>query len=160
MGIYVFNTDVLVRQVSQDAREGSQHDFGRNIIPGMIKGNGRVYAYNFQGENDKDVPYWRDIGQLDSYFAANMEALKVCSHELDSLTGSAYAETHDIRHEYYCVTRGIIDRLFDSRGSNETIYRHVTTMALFGTLNCAYRWHIPRPGPASCRIAAPTAGAS
>ncbi len=88
-----------------------------------------------------------------AYFAANMEALKVCSHELDSLTGSAYAETRDIRHEYYVITRGIIDRLLDSRGSNETIDRHVTTMALFGTLNWLYRWYSPRRGPAVGRVA-------
>ncbi len=88
-----------------------------------------------------------------AYFAANMEALKVCSHELDSLTGSAYVETCDIRHAYYGVTRGIIDRVLDSRGSNGTIDRHVTTMALFGTLNWLYRWYHPQRGPAVGTVA-------
>lgn len=87
------------------------------------------------------------------YFAANMEALKVCSHELDSLTGSAYDDTRAIRHEYYGVVRGIIDRLLDSRGGNGTIDRHVTTMALFGTLNWLYRWYSPQRGPAVSTVA-------
>lgn len=105
------------------------------------------------GVDDPEAQLRIMIGEHLAYFAANMEALKVCSHELDSLTGSAYAETRDIRHEYYCVTRGIIDRLFDSRGSKETIDRHVTTMALFGTLNWLYRWYSPRRGPAVGRVA-------
>ncbi len=93
-----------------------------------------------------------------AYFAANMGALKVCSHELDSLTGDAYADTRDIRHEYYGVTRGIIERLLDTRGHNGTaeryaIDRHVTTMALFGTLNWLYRWYDPQRGPAVSTVA-------
>ena len=44
------------------------------------------------------------------YFAANMDALKVCSHELDTLSGSAYEQTRDIRREYYALTRSIIER--------------------------------------------------
>jgi AcrR family transcriptional regulator len=78
------------------------------------------------------------------YFAANMAELKVCSHELDSLTGNAYEETRRIRHEYYQLTRSIIDRILDSRASDGTLDRHVATMALFGTLNWLYRWYDPR----------------
>ena len=88
-----------------------------------------------------------------AYFAANMGALKVCSHELDSLTGSAYVDTRDIRHEYYGVTRGIIDRLLDARRIDGAIDRHVTTMALFGTLNWLYRWYDPQRGPAVSTVA-------
>ncbi|MHC4610615.1 MAG: TetR/AcrR family transcriptional regulator, partial [Planctomycetota bacterium] len=44
------------------------------------------------------------------YFASNMAALKVCSQELDSLTGAAYEETRGIRREYYQLTRSIVDR--------------------------------------------------
>src|SRR3989304_3978378 len=47
------------------------------------------------------------------YFVANMAALKVCSHELDSLHGPAYEETRRVRRDYYELTRGIIDRLLD-----------------------------------------------
>ncbi|MFQ5463699.1 MAG: TetR/AcrR family transcriptional regulator [Phycisphaerae bacterium] len=88
-----------------------------------------------------------------AYFAANMGALKVCSHELDSLSGSAYDETRSIRLEYYALTRDIVDRLLDARGSNGSIDRHVTTMALFGTLNWLYRWYDPQRGPAVNTVA-------
>ena len=88
-----------------------------------------------------------------AYFAANISALKVCSHELDSLTGSAYEETRDIRHEYFALTRKIIDRVLDARQANETIDRYVTTMALFGTLNWLYRWYDPQRGPAVSTVA-------
>lgn len=88
-----------------------------------------------------------------AYFASNINALKVCSHELDSLTGSAYAETRDIRHEYFALTRKIIDRVLDSRQASDSIDRYVTTMALFGTLNWLYRWYDPQRGPAVSTVA-------
>jgi len=88
-----------------------------------------------------------------AYFAANIGALKVCSHELDSLSGSAYDETRTIRLEYYDLTRAIIDRLLDAHATNGTIDRHVTTMALFGTLNWLYRWYDPQRGPSVNTVA-------
>jgi len=80
------------------------------------------------------------------YFAANMAALKVCSHELDSLSGQAYAETRRLRREYYQLARSVVDELFASRGVNQTLDPHVATMALFGMLNWLYRWYVPKPG--------------
>ena len=88
-----------------------------------------------------------------TYFAANIGALKVCSHELDSLSGNAYEETRAIRLEYYELTRAIIDRLLDAHATNGTIDRHVTTMALFGTLNWLYRWYDPQRGPSVNTVA-------
>ncbi len=79
-----------------------------------------------------------------SYFAANMAALKVCSHELDSLTGDAYDETLRIRREYYQLTRSLVDRVLGDAGENGALDRHVATMSLFGTLNWLYRWYDPR----------------
>jgi glucose-1-phosphate adenylyltransferase len=72
MGVYVFNTDVLVRTVSEDARRESAHDFGRNIIPDLVE-RGRVFAYNFKHGNRNSAVYWRDIGLLDTYWEANMD---------------------------------------------------------------------------------------
>lgn len=72
MGIYVFNTNVLVRRLSEDAKRNSAHDFGKNIIPSMV-GSGRVFAYNFKHGNRNDNVYWRDIGLLDAYWEANMD---------------------------------------------------------------------------------------
>ncbi len=88
-----------------------------------------------------------------SYFAANMAALKTCSHELDSLTGTAYEEARKVRKEYYELTRLIIDRVFDAQAPDSTLDRHVATMSLFGTLNWLYRWYNPKRGRAPTSIA-------
>lgn len=76
MGIYLFQTDLLCEELRKDAAQDTAHDFGKNIIPGMIR-NRRVFAYNFQDENRKLVKYWRDIGTLDAYFEANMDLVSV-----------------------------------------------------------------------------------
>ncbi|MBM4085147.1 MAG: glucose-1-phosphate adenylyltransferase [Planctomycetes bacterium] len=76
MGIYVFNTDSLVRSVVADAKRDSAHDFGKDIIPAMVKAD-KVYAYNFKDENKKEVKYWRDIGTIDAYWEANMDLVQV-----------------------------------------------------------------------------------
>ena len=76
MGIYLFKTDAIKKYLIADAQEGTAHDFGKNIIPRMIK-EGRVYAFKFQDENKKAVKYWRDIGTLDAYWEANMDLVAV-----------------------------------------------------------------------------------
>ncbi len=76
MGIYLFRTDLLYEYLRQDAAQETSHDFGRNILPAMIK-QGRVYAYNFRDENRKEVKYWRDVGTVDAYFEANMDLVSV-----------------------------------------------------------------------------------
>ena len=78
-----------------------------------------------------------------TYFASNMAALKVCSHELDSLTGPAYEETRRIRREYYEMARAIVARILGS-GEAQELDARVTTMSLFGTLNWLYRWYDPK----------------
>ncbi len=77
MGIYLFETETLVRAVIEDAkRPDTQHDFGRNIIPALLP-QGGVHAFRFVDENRKDVKYWRDIGTLDSYYDASMDLVSV-----------------------------------------------------------------------------------
>jgi len=77
MGIYVFNTKVLVKAMMEDAAApDSSHDFGRNIIPNLI-GDKRVYAFNFKDLNRKEAIYWRDVGTLDAYFDANMDLISI-----------------------------------------------------------------------------------
>ncbi|MFQ5590256.1 MAG: TetR/AcrR family transcriptional regulator [Phycisphaerae bacterium] len=80
------------------------------------------------------------------YFAANMAALKVCSHELDSLTGTAHEETRRIRHEYYNLTRSIVERILQRNAGTNAHDVHAATMSLFGMLNWLYRWYDPRGG--------------
>jgi glucose-1-phosphate adenylyltransferase len=77
MGIYVFNMDLLVKSLEQDAADpASDHDFGKNTIPALI-GAGNVFSYQFYDENKKAAKYWRDIGTLDAYFEANMDLCQV-----------------------------------------------------------------------------------
>ena len=77
MGVYVFNTEALVRRVIEDAKDpASQHDFGKNVIPAMVN-HDRVYAYSFRDENKKQAKYWRDIGTLDAYYEASMDLVTV-----------------------------------------------------------------------------------
>jgi glucose-1-phosphate adenylyltransferase len=77
MGIYVFNTDVLLRALHEDAADpNSSHDFGRDVIPRNLQ-KWRVIAYDFQDINAKQVRYWRDVGTLDAYYEANMDLVDV-----------------------------------------------------------------------------------
>ena len=78
MGIYVFPTRLLFELLCEDAAmPGSDHDFGKNVIPRMIENGQRVFAYRFRDENRKAVPYWRDVGTLDAYYQANMDLIAV-----------------------------------------------------------------------------------
>jgi len=82
MGNYVFNTEFLYEQVIKDAdTPGSDHDFGKNIIPSIIN-DYRVYAYPFRDPVTGEQAYWRDVGTLDAYWEANME-LATVSPQLD-----------------------------------------------------------------------------
>ena len=82
MGNYVFNTEFLYEQVIKDAdTPGSDHDFGKNIIPSIID-HYRVFAYPFRDPKTQKQAYWRDVGTLDAYWEANMELVSV-SPQLD-----------------------------------------------------------------------------
>ncbi|MEK7750547.1 MAG: glucose-1-phosphate adenylyltransferase [Acidobacteriota bacterium] len=77
MGIYLFQTGVLLQALLEDADDpDSAHDFARDILPKWIPRT-RVAAYDFRDLNDKSVRYWRDIGTLDAYFEANMDLVSV-----------------------------------------------------------------------------------
>jgi len=76
MGVYIFDTDVLVRALDADATQPTTHDFGKDIIPALID-QAPVYSYRFYDENKKAAKYWRDIGTLDAYFEANMDLCQV-----------------------------------------------------------------------------------
>ena len=75
MGIYLFNTTTLVKAIIDDAKQDTNHDFGKNIIPEMIHSK-RVYAYPFADGTNNNLNYWRDIGTLDAYWEANMDLVQ------------------------------------------------------------------------------------
>lgn len=77
MGIYIFNKGFLYEQLIKDASTpDSSRDFGKDIIPGVV-GRYRVFAYPFLNIQSGIQSYWRDVGTLDSYWAANMELIAV-----------------------------------------------------------------------------------
>ncbi|MGH8286758.1 MAG: glucose-1-phosphate adenylyltransferase [Steroidobacteraceae bacterium] len=77
MGIYVFNTRLLEKLLTEDAADAdSAHDFGKSIIPKAI-GDLQAFAYPFQDVKTRAQSYWRDVGTIDAYFDANLELVHV-----------------------------------------------------------------------------------
>jgi glucose-1-phosphate adenylyltransferase len=81
MGVYIFNAEFLYEQLIRDHDDPkSEHDFGKNVIPHCVD-RYRVFAHSFAnscvGMDNEREPYWRDVGTIDAYWAANMELTKV-----------------------------------------------------------------------------------
>ncbi len=76
MGIYVFKLAVIEQELQEDAKKSSNHDFGKDVIPQLLKKGLKVVAFNFIDENKKEAQYWRDIGTIDAYYEANMDLVQ------------------------------------------------------------------------------------
>ena len=86
MGIYVFDSQFLYDELRRDAADpNSNHDFGRDIIPYIVK-HGRAVAHQFNDScvrsGDDPRSYWRDVGTVDAYWGANIDLTDVVP-ELD-----------------------------------------------------------------------------
>ncbi len=69
MGIYLFNPDILEQVLWEDSLcAGSSHDFGKDILPRLVAGRARVFAFPFRG-------YWMDVGTIASYWQAHLDLL-------------------------------------------------------------------------------------
>jgi len=78
MGIYIFHIKTLIEFLEQDAaNKESSHDFGKDIIPSMVRASRRVFAYQFREPGREGSPYWRDVGTLESYYDAHMDLVSV-----------------------------------------------------------------------------------
>jgi glucose-1-phosphate adenylyltransferase len=83
MGNYIFRTKSLLQSLDEDAiREDSKHDFGHDILPRMVASGQGIYAYDFAtnavpGEDAHGRGYWRDIGELDAYWQAQMDLIEI-----------------------------------------------------------------------------------
>ena len=76
MGIYLFKREVLLQELELDSRSiTSEHDFGKNVIPQMLKNGKKLVVYNFVDKDNKPC-YWRDIGTRDAYYQANMDLVR------------------------------------------------------------------------------------
>ena len=96
MGNYAFNPQVLIEElvidqhketqrdksiINQNPDRYSSHDFGFDIIPAMLRRGRKIYVYNFNDNyiistDEREKSYWRDIGDLDEFYQANMDLLK------------------------------------------------------------------------------------
>jgi glucose-1-phosphate adenylyltransferase len=76
MGIYVFDAGFLYDELVRDADDaGSSHDFGKDIIPRLLRAGVRVHAHDFADScvnMNNGIPYWRDVGTIDAYWEANI----------------------------------------------------------------------------------------
>jgi len=81
MGNYIFNKDVLLEVLEKDSKlESSSHDFGKDIIPRLMNEDKKVQVYDFcknefKGMTEAERGYWRDVGNVDAYWQANMDLL-------------------------------------------------------------------------------------
>jgi glucose-1-phosphate adenylyltransferase len=103
MGNYVFKTDALMAELERDASSpASTHDFGRDVVPGCVGAGRRVFVYDFAtnvvpGESDRERGYWRDIGTVDAYWAAQMDLVEI--HPLFNLYNSRWPIRTGMSHD-------------------------------------------------------------
>lgn len=83
MGNYVFDPAMLLRELEEDDRnDSSHHDFGHDILPGLVRKGANVFAYDFAtnavpGEDTHNRGYWRDVGHVDAYWEAQMDLIQI-----------------------------------------------------------------------------------
>lgn len=128
MGNYIFETGALVSELRRDAaRPDSDHDFGKNMLPEMIR-EMPIYAYDFHsnavpGELPHNRGYWRDVGAIEAYYDANMDlrspkpSLNLYNYEWPLRTADYPAGPS----RYSADTEGNIGRAVDSVVSEGSI---------------------------------------
>lgn len=110
MGIYIFDWKLLRKMLLADmVNPDSNHDFGKDIIPAMLKEDRRLYAWKFKG-------YWKDVGTIDSLWEANMDLLDK-NNELDLSDPSWKIYTEDVTSTpHYIGENGVVNRAFITQG--------------------------------------------
>ena len=100
MGIYIFKWPVLREALLKDHEtEGSDHDFGKNIIPTLLKAKMRLFPYYFEG-------YWKDIGTIESYYEAQMEMITKDIGRLMFREGSQIYSNSNLYPAHYIGKKG------------------------------------------------------
>ncbi len=111
MGIYIFDWKLLRKELIEDMdREGSSHDFGKDIIPSYLNQNKKLVAWKFEG-------YWKDVGTIDSLWEANMDLLNKNNElNLDDPNWKIYTE--DIPSlPHYVGPKGNITHCYVNQGA-------------------------------------------
>ncbi len=111
MGIYVFNWKKLKEYLTADeSNPKSQNDFGKNILPTMLKAGERMYAYRFEG-------YWKDVGTIDSLWEANMDLLNPkVPLDLSDDTWRIYSRTPGLPPHYISSTAKVQNSMITEGG--------------------------------------------
>jgi glucose-1-phosphate adenylyltransferase len=171
MGNYVFTTSALIEELRRDARDQTQHDFGRNILPAML-GRYKVYVYDFSrnevpGQHEREQGYWRDVGTIEAYWQANMDLVQVVPifdlynprwpirtwmHPLppakfvfaDQGTARIGIATDSLVSEGCIISGGRIDRCILSPGVRINSFAHVEESILFEDVNVGRHCRIRR----------------
>ena len=88
MGIYVFNADYLYQLLGEDlADPESDHDFGKNLIPRVVsEGGALAHPLNMSSvpRSTRDHPYWRDVGTVHAFWAANLDLARLSQLTADN----------------------------------------------------------------------------
>ncbi|MDO7975373.1 glucose-1-phosphate adenylyltransferase [Oceanotoga teriensis] len=123
LGIYVFSWDFLKKALMKDASSTeSDHDFGKNIIPSILKNNSNLYAYNFEG-------YWRDVGTISSYLDCNLEILgPLPPLDLHDKNWKVYTQSEELPPAFISDKANVI-KSFVSEGAE--IYGEVENSVIF-----------------------------
>ncbi len=123
MGIYVFNWQKLKRYLQADEQDKTSHnDFGRNVLPAMLRAGERMFAFRFDG-------YWKDVGTIDSLWEANMDLLNPkVPLDLSDSTWRIYSRSASLPPHYIGKTAQVQNSMI-SEGSN--LYGKVDFSVLF-----------------------------
>lgn len=106
MGIYIFTYDLLRKALIKDAKDKeSSHDFGKNILPTLLNGGKRLFAYPFKG-------YWKDVGTVQSLWEANMDLLDTkCELQLFSNRFKIYSADTASKPQYIAPSAKVEDSI-------------------------------------------------
>lgn len=134
MGVYIFNWKALKKVLEEDNKDDtSSHDFGKNVIPKMLDGGYRMYAYQFRG-------YWKDVGEVESYWQSNMDLLDD-KPELDLYDSTwPISSVSPTRPPHYVGPAGSVTRSIIGEGC--TILGNVYNSVIFPGVHVSEGAHI------------------
>lgn len=127
MGIYIFKWDKLKEYLIEDENDKtSENDFGKNIIPKMLKAGERLFAFNFKG-------YWKDVGTVRSYWESNLDLLDE-DNDLDIFDRSWRIYTNNLNlPPQYIAPSAYVDKAMINEGcfvagrvENSVLFSNVT----------------------------------
>lgn len=106
MGVYVFSFDMLEKYLIEDENnQNSSNDFGKDIIPAMLKAGEKLVAYRFSD-------YWKDVGTVDSLWEANLDLLNPKIHlNLSDPKWKIYSRTSELPPQYIGETAKVENSL-------------------------------------------------